>query len=443
MKRPRAIIHGHHHRDVGVRVWGLVLLVVVVAAVVAWSLVPAPLPEVVRLGTGPVGGFYARFGELLRDEVAKQGVELELVTTAGSMDNIDLLAEGEIDVGLAQGGILSDAPEVQLESIASVFYELVLVVERVEWDASHIEGGRIAIGAPGSGGHVLARRLLEDQGVRDGDPPGTELVEIGGRLAVEALRAGEIDSGVFVTSLEVSEIPVLFSDPGLRVTDFSLAEAFTRHYRYLRRIVIPAGIIDLRSEIPPTDLQAIATTTSLVIRPDVHRAVIPLLIESARAQLHQGGLVARPGEFPSAHGVDAPLADEARQYFERGPSFFYRWLPFRYASAATRLTIILIPLLTLLYPLFRLAGPTYALVNRRRVYRWYRDLEQLEKKMDTSGDATSLQQARKELDHIDDRIRRMNVPASYGASLFELRVHHRLLADRLESLEKSSLRSQE
>lgn len=443
MKRPRAIIHGRHLRDVGVRVWGLVLLVVVVAVVVAWSLVPAPLPEVVRLGTGPVGGFYARFGELLRDEVAKRGVELELVTTAGSMENIRLLAEGEIDVGLAQGGILSDAPEVQLESIASVFYELVLVVERVEWDASHIEGGRIAIGAPGSGGHVLARRLLEDQGVRDGDPPGTELVEIGGQRAAEALRAGEIDSGVFVTSLEVSEIPVLFSDPGLRVTDFSLAEAFTRHYRYLRRIVIPAGLIDLRSEIPPTDLQAIATTTSLVIRPDVHRAVIPLLIESARAQLHQGGLVARPGEFPSAHGVDAPLADEARQYFERGPSFFYRWLPFRYASAATRLTIILIPLLTLLYPLFRLAGPAYALVNRRRVYRWYRDLEQLEKKMDTSGDATSLQHARKELDNIDDRIRRMNVPGSYRASLFELRVHHRLLADRLESLEKSSLRNQE
>jgi TRAP transporter TAXI family solute receptor len=421
----------------------LVLLVVVVATIVAWSLVPAPLPEIVRLGTGPVGGLYARFGKLLGEEVAKQGVELELVTTAGSMENIRLLAEGEIDVGLVQGGIVGDVPASQLESIASIFYELVLVVERAEWDASHIEGGRIAIGAPGSGGHVLARRLLEDQGVRDGDPPGTELVEIGGQRAAEALRAGEIDSGVFVTSLNVPEVRALFSDPGLRVTNFILAEAFTRHYRYLRRIVIPAGLLDLRSEIPPTDLQAIATTASLVIRPDVHRAVIPLLIESARAQLHQGGLLARPGEFPSALGVEAPLADEARQYFERGPSFFYRWLPFRYASAATRLTIILIPLLTLLYPLFRLAGPVYALVNRRRVYHWYRVLEKLEKKMDTSEDAASLQQARKELDRIDARIRRTHVPASYGASLFELRLHHRLLADRLESLERSSSRSQE
>ena len=438
MKKPRAFLRGRHLRDVGVRIWGLVLLVVVAATFVAWSLLPAPLPENVRLGTGPVGGIYARFGELLGEEFAKQGVELELVTTAGSMDNIRLLADGEIDVGLVQGGILRDAPAAQLESIASVFYELVLVVERAEWDASHIEGGRIAIGAAGSGGQALARRLLEDQGVRDGDPPGTELVEIGGQRAAEALGAGEIDSGVFVTSLEVPWVRALFSDPGLRVTNFILAEAFTRHYRYLQRMVIPAGLIDLRSEIPPADLQAIATTASLVIRPGAHRAVIPLFIESARAQLHQGGLLARPGEFPSAHGVEAPLADEARQYFERGPSFFYRWLPFRYASATTRLTIILIPLLTLLYPLFRLAGPAYALVNRRRVYRWYRVLEKLEKNMDTSEDAASLQQARKELDRIADRIRGTHVPASYGASLFDLRLHHRLLADRLESLEKSS-----
>lgn len=437
MKKPPSLLRGRHLRDAGVRIWGLVLLIVLVAAYAVWSLLPAPLPEVVRLGTGPAGGIYARFGELLREEVGRQGVELELVTTAGSIDNIRLLTDGEIDVGLVQGGILGDTPAVQLESIASVFYELVLVVERAEWDSSHIEGGRIAIGTPGSGAHALAHRLLDDQGVRNGDPPGTELVEIGEFHAQEALRTGEIDSAVFVTSLEVPEVKALFSDPDLRVTDFILAEAFTRHYRYLRRIVIPAGLIDLRLEIPPADMQVIATTASLVIQPDAHRAVIPLLIESARAQLHQGGLLARPGEFPSAHGLEAPIADEARQYFERGPSFFYRWLPFRYASAATRLTIILIPLLTLMYPLFRLAGPAYALVNRRRIYRWYQVLDKLEKNIEKSEDAASLQEARKELDRIADRIRHTQVPASYRASLFELRVHHRLLADRLESLEKS------
>jgi len=438
MNKASSPLRDRSDRKIVVRIWGAVLLVFAVAAVVAWSYLPPPLPKVVRLGTGPVDAYYARFGETLREEVAEHGIELETVATAGSMENIRLLLDGEIDVGLVQSGNLSDVQAAQLASIASVFYEPMLVVERADRDADHIAGGRIAIGEPGSGAHALALALLEDQGVRKGVPAGTRLVEIGGQRAVEALSAGEVDSGVFVTSLHVPWVRTLFTDPGLRVIDFALAEAFTRHYRYLRRIVIPAGLIDLRLEIPPDDVQVIATTASLVIGPDAHRALIPLLIESARGPLYQGDLLAGPKEFPSAHGVDAPLAEESRQYFERGPSFFYRWLPFSYAYAATRFTIILIPLLTLLYPLFSLAGPTYSWVIQRRVYRWYRVLERIDKKMDTRGDAVSSQQIHKELERIGNQIRDTHVPPAYAANLYALRMHHQLLVDRLENLKKSS-----
>jgi hypothetical protein len=134
--------------------------------------------------------------------------------------------------------------------------------------------------------------------------------------------------------------------------------------------------------------------------------------------------------------VEAPLADEARQYFERGPSFFYRWLPFRWAFAATRLTILLIPLLTLLYPLFRSVGPSYRWIIQRRVYRWYYVLRRVEAQMDASGDAASLEQVHTELERVGEEIRSTHVPARYGANLFALRAHHQLLLNRLESLEK-------
>jgi len=425
-------------REMGIRISGVGLLVFAVAVVVAWNFLPPPLPKVVRLGTGPVGGHYAHFGEALRGEVSEHGIELELVDSAGSKENIRLLLAGEIDVGLVQSGNLSDAEAAQLESIATVFYEPVLVVERADWDREYIGGGRIAIGVPGSGVHALATELLADQGVWEDAPPGTRLVEIGGEQAVEALRAGEVDSGIFVTALDVPWVRKLFTDPGLRMTHFKLAEAFTRHYRYLRRIVIPAGLIDLRFEIPPHDVQVIATTASLVIRPDTHRALIPLLIESAREQLYQGGLLAAPGEFPSAYWVEAPLSEEALRYFERGPSFFYRWLSFRYAFAATRLMIILLPLLTLLYPLFRSAQPTYRWVIQRRVYRWYRVLRRIEEQMDASSDAASLEQVREKLERVGEQIRSTRVPPRYGANLFALRAHHKLLVDRLRSLEESA-----
>jgi TRAP-type uncharacterized transport system substrate-binding protein len=423
--------------DPVVRIWIAIVVVVIVVAIVAWSLLPPPLPDVVRLGTGQAGGYYERFGEELRGEVAEHGVELETVTTAGSMDNIHLLLDGKIDVALVQSGNLSDAQAARLLSIATVFYEPVLVVERSEWDSHHIAGGRIAIGAPGSGGNALVRRLLEDQGIRDGEPSGTHFVEIAGQAAVNALLSGEVDSAVFVTSFDAPWVRTLFADPGLRVTDFALAEAFTRHDRFLRRLVIPAGLVDLRYELPPKDLQVLATTASLVIRPDAHKALIPLFIESSRQQLSQGGLLASPGEFPSAHGVEAPLADEALQYFQRGPSFLYRWLPISYASTATRLAIILIPLLTLMYPLFRLAGPAYRWATERRIYRWYRVLGRIERRMDAGDSVASLDPIQEELDLVGEQIRHMHVPNKYASNLYTLRMHHNLLQDRLASLRQS------
>ena len=421
-------------RTLKVRISGVVLLVFLLATVVAWWFLPPPLPNIVRLGTGPVDGQYARFGDALRAEVKEHGLELELVTTAGSAENIRLLLDNEIDVGLVQSGNMSDAQAAQLVSIATVFYEPVLIVESTDWNSDHIQGGRIAIGLPGSGANLLVRELLRDQGVREGVPAGTQFIEIGGEQAVEALRAGRVDSGIFVTSLELPWVDSLFTDPGLRVTNFALAEAFSRHYRYLQPIVIPAGLINLRDEIPPNDIELIATTASLVTRPNVHSALIPLLIASAREQLYQGDLLADPEQFPSAHGVDAPLADDALHYFERGPSFFYRWLPYRYAHAATRLSIILLPFLTLLYPLLRSVGPTYRWVNQRRVYRWYRVLERLEKEIDASGKDVNFGRIQKELDKVDKEIRTVNVPPRFVATMIALRDYHRLLVERLEKL---------
>ena len=160
-------------RTLKVRISGVVLLVFLLATIVAWWFLPPPLPNIVRLGTGPVDGQYARFGDALRAEVKEHGLELELVTTAGSAENIRLLLDNEIDVGLVQSGNMSDAQAAQLVSIATVFYEPVLIVESADWNSDHIQGGRIAIGLPGSGGNLLVRELLRDQGVREGVPAGT------------------------------------------------------------------------------------------------------------------------------------------------------------------------------------------------------------------------------------------------------------------------------
>jgi len=129
--------------------------------------------------------------------------------------------------------------------------------------------------------------------------------------------------------------------------------------------------------------------------------------------------------------VEAPLAAEARHFFERGSSFFYRWLPFHFAFAATRLMILLIPLLTLLYPLLRSASSTYRWIVQRRVYRWYRVLRRLEVAMGASADPAGRERIRKEFECVGEETRATRVLARCGASLFALRAHHWPLLDGL------------
>lgn len=427
-------------KSVGARISGVVLLVFALSVALAWSILPPPLPEVVRFGTGPTDGSYTRFGGSLRSEFNALGIDLELVTTAGSRENVERLLAGEVDIALVQSGVMSDSEAENLVSIAAVMYEPVLVVHRAEWESDHVKGGRIAIGAARSGTNALARTLLRDQGIREGVPPGTEFVEIGGERAVAGLVAGEFDTAIFVSAIELPWVRTLFTDPNLRVTEFDTARAFTRHYRYLRQMVIPAGLIDLETVVPANDLEIIATTASLVARPDIDRALIPLVVEGSREMLLQGGLLAAPGVFPSPLGVEAPLADDALHYFEHGPSFLYRWLPFRYAYGATRLIIILLPLLTLLYPLLRSIGPAYRWVNHRRVYRWYRVLQRLEERIDACANAEEIRGIERDLEQVDDEIRAVHVPSRFGANLFALRTHQKLLVERVESLKAASAR---
>ena len=144
----------------------------------------------------------------------------------------------------------------------------------------------------------------------------------------------------------------------------------------------------------------------------------------------RGGFFERAGQFPSADHLDFPLIEDARRYFERGPSFLRRYLPFWAAVFVERSALFLLPLVTLLVPLFRIAVPTYRWKVRSRIYRWYRDLSAVEISVDAGvGDPAM---ALKELDRIEQEAARVEVPLSYTDELYNLRLHIQLVRDKID-----------
>jgi hypothetical protein len=114
-------------------------------------------------------------------------------------------------------------------------------------------------------------------------------------------------------------------------------------------------------------------------------------------------------------------------------------LPFWVASTINRGKILLIPVLTLLFPLFKIAPPVYRWRIRSRIYRWYRLLREIEADLrdgSTEESLTHHQAAIKEMHGELDEI--TSVPLSYMEEFYNLRLHVEYVERRVESALQSS-----
>ena len=61
---------------------------------------------------------------------------------------------------------------------------------------------------------------------------------------------------------------------------FPAAEAFTRIFPELARLVLPQGVIDIDRNIPPNDVPLIGATTKVLVRSDLHPEIVQLLLQT-------------------------------------------------------------------------------------------------------------------------------------------------------------------
>jgi TRAP transporter TAXI family solute receptor len=406
---------------------GAVVLTAIVFAIV-WPLIPAPLPDRIRLGTGYAGGQYEAIGNSLARRLRAKGFEVDVVASGGSADNLARLATADLDVAFVQGGVASPAPE-NVRGVASLFYEPIWIFHRHGDEfalVSDLKGKRIAVGGEGSGSAPLARTILTANGVRDGTVP------LGGKEAFEALARNEVDAVILVQGATAQWIRDLVDDGRFDVLLFERAPAYAARYKHLEVLHVPRGFVDFERDLPTKDIQLLTTTANLAVRDELHPRLIPLLIELCRDELAQGTMLARPGTFPSLEHVDLELSKDAVRYYRTGPSWLYRYLPFQLAYTLDRLTILLIPLLTLLFPLLKGAGPLYRWTVFRRIYPWYRVLQELDEAARAAESEAEKTEILGQLRELQASVSGIHVPARYTSEVYFLRRHIALVMGQLQ-----------
>src|SRR5215471_8215117 len=106
--------------------WHAITIIVTAAAIACAALVMlrSMPPHRIVMATGPEGGTYFEVGKRYRTALARENVDVQLVPTPGSVENLAMLRDphSSVSVALIQGGIVSAENTSGVESLGTVFY---------------------------------------------------------------------------------------------------------------------------------------------------------------------------------------------------------------------------------------------------------------------------------------------------------------------------------
>jgi TRAP transporter TAXI family solute receptor len=416
------------------RVYTPIIAIVVLGLIVAMMFMdPAP-PKKVVIAAGAPGGAYAATAEKYAAALRDQHIEVEVLTTAGAVENLERLKAGTADIGIVQTGVASGVGAAHVTSLGAVFYEPLWVFHRTTVtmkDLGEIRGKKVAMGAAGSGVRVLANLLLSDWGVKPGE---YTAVAISGQAAAEALQKGDVDVAIVVSGAGAPWLADLLASKQIALMPETHAPAIERRHPYLAQVELYRGVIDPSRELPAETTPLIAPAAQIAVRDKLHPAIQQLLIEEAYAEHGGGTIFSAPNVFPQPGLADIPLSSEAKRYYKNGPSFLKRYFPYNVANFLERTWVLAIPLITLMFPLVRAAPPLMKWRTRRKIYVWYLDLRRLENEGRSAETGEARNEVRAKLADLQAETGNVQVPLSYTDDLYRLRAHIRFVAELIDKL---------
>jgi len=434
-KRPTRILFRGH-----LSILVLVLLIVSICGFILFHFVLPPPPETLVMTTGTEGGTYTVFGRRYQEAMAREKVRLQLLPSSGSVENFNRLKDKSfpVDVGFVQGGTISAKEAPRLVSLGGICYSPLWVFYRGQDtfdDLSLLKGKRIAIGPEGSGARKFSTELLRASNVLE---PPTKLFDLSSAAAGQAILGGRVDVIMISSTVDNALVQKLLRAEGIKLMDFRQAEAYTRLYPALSQVILPKGILDLSKNKPATDIHLLATTTSLVVRKNLHPAMMYLLLDAAVDIHGDAGWVQKAGEFPSPKSQDFPLGDIAERFYKSGRPFLLDYLPFGIAAYIDRMILILVPAVVVLIPLLRIIPSLYFWWNRRKLYKSYEDLKNLEMEMAEDFTPGRVMDYKKSLNRIEAFVNEIHVPLALFKEVYTLEEHVDLIRNKLARLTRET-----
>ena len=417
-------------------VWPLIFLLLLALGILIWFAKPAP-PDKVLMATG-TGGSYKVLGEKYKAYFDKKGIQLELVETHGSKENLQHLIDRKdpIQAAFVQGGMIATDNLTGVQSLGSVDYEPVWIFYRKNSfnESSHVSDRdiaklRINIGPVGSGTRTQALKIFKLNGL-SGDAP--NLLGLSNAEGVEAIERGEIDGVILVDGFDSPNVQRLIRNPNIKIASFQRADAYTRLMPFFEEVSIPMGGFDLGKNIPDHTVALISTTTNLLIDDRLHPAIQVLFLEAAKEINGAKSYFSKAGEFPAYINTEAPLSEEAKFYYEKGTPTLMKYLPFWLAEFLERMFFLLLPFAAFTYPIIK-SIPTYRTnLAKKQINSIYKELDKFEQNTIQTFDPNRREEYIEVLNEMERRVLSSKAAKLATADCYSLRNNIEFIRNALE-----------
>lgn len=279
------------------------------------------------LATGGASGPYNIIGTSLTEAYNQTyGVNSKTQTTGASVENMNLIDQGKVEMAFAMSDVVNDAvlgrnnftaPITKVQQIAALYPNYVQIVTSKKSGIKNLEdlkGKRIAVGAQNSGVEVNARNLLQGFGMTYDD---VDVDYLGYAEAADALKSGKLDAAFLTSGLPNSSLMELEQGFDLQLVSIDPAKVaeIAKNETYFTAKEIPAGTYGNEEAIPTAAIMNAFVVSSDLSEDDVYK-LTKTFFESLDKLKTAHQAAADISLETAQSGMVAPIHPGAKKYYD-------------------------------------------------------------------------------------------------------------------------------
>lgn len=215
---------------------------------------------------------------------------------------------------------------------------------------------------------------------------------------------------------------------------FDDLDAVAKKLPYLSVQKLPASAMVPSEAVPSTDVRYLSTTSSILAKANLDSTLVMILAEAMDKVYSPANLTRAKDEFPNFRSSETfkpnPVAVE---FYKSGRPLLGKYFPLVVAGLIGNLLVVLIPIVTVVWPIAHFFPSLYRIYVRRKVTPWYKKLEFIEKNCNVESEVMRDDLKRK-LQEVETGLQAISLPLMYGAyvqDLFNAKSHVELVKSKL------------